>query len=83
MFARVNALKQKDPPLRTSLSFGGWTFSTETPYFGLMISTAQNRSTFIASAIVFVRKYGFDGIDIDWEYPDGQVQRDKFSAFFK
>ena len=34
-----------------------------------MVSTQGNRAAFISSLIRFMDTYGFQGSDIDWEYP--------------
>jgi chitinase len=37
--------------------------------FSTMASTASNRARFIENLIKFMTTYGFDGVDLDWEYP--------------
>ena len=67
-FGALRRLKAANPSLRTLISVGGWTWSTQ---FSDVASTASGRAAFASSCVDFMVAYGFDGIDIDWEYPVG------------
>ncbi|MGW5718870.1 glycoside hydrolase family 18 protein [Amycolatopsis sp. NPDC003865] len=67
-FNQLKKLKAKHPGLKVIWSFGGWTWS------GGFGQAAQNPAAFADSCYNLVndpRWAGvFDGIDIDWEYPN-------------
>jgi chitinase len=65
-FNQLVKLKAKFPHLRTLISIGGWSWSER---FSDVALTDASRTIFADSAIAFIVQYGFDGIDIDWEYP--------------
>ncbi|EAW14096.1 bacteriodes thetaiotaomicron symbiotic chitinase [Aspergillus clavatus NRRL 1] len=64
---QFTALKQKKPSLKTYISVGGWDLGGKV--FSDMVKFPGTRQSFITSAIAMMKQYGFDGIDIDWEYP--------------
>lgn len=75
--------RAKNPTIKTFISVGGWNFNdcaaTPQETYGQGSSTCEIFSTIAAdetkirafgqSAIDFCRSWGFDGFDIDWEYP--------------
>ncbi|CZT13600.1 uncharacterized protein RCO7_10835 [Rhynchosporium graminicola] len=73
LFQEVVDVKQYKSDLQVWISVGGWTFSdngTATqPVFGNIAGSAANRQAFADNVVAFLTHYGFDGIDLDWEYP--------------
>ncbi|KAK3940475.1 killer toxin alpha/beta [Diplogelasinospora grovesii] len=53
------------------LSFGGWGFSTDPSTFEILRTAMQpaNSGTFAQKIVDYLNANGFDGVDIDWEYP--------------
>ena len=67
-FKQLDLLQDAHPGLQTLISVGGWTWSGN---FSDAALTPSSRALFAASCADFMEAYGFDGIDIDWEYPGG------------
>ena len=52
-------------------SLGGYTGSV---YFSTSLATEESRNKFKNQVLEFNTLYGFDGVDLDWEYPGREGQ---------
>ncbi|GBF88864.1 chitinase [Raphidocelis subcapitata] len=75
----MKEIRSENGSPKKMLSIGGWSFSRSdgvfagtdaSTMFPRMAASAQNRATFIASAIQYALDRGFDGLDLDWEHPN-------------
>ncbi|KJY00259.1 hypothetical protein TI39_contig337g00009 [Zymoseptoria brevis] len=72
LYSRFTSLKGKFPDLKTWISIGGWTFNDPgitRDVFSTISSSSANRRRFAKEVVKFMRNYGFDGLDLDREYP--------------
>ncbi|CAM2067436.1 Chitinase C-terminal domain-containing protein [Sulfidibacter corallicola] len=70
-FNVLSTMKEQYPHVKTLIAVGGW---AESRGFYTMCETAAGREAFADSAVQFLRDYGFDGLDIDYEYPTATSQ---------
>ncbi|MFC8869706.1 chitinase C-terminal domain-containing protein [Streptomyces sp. NPDC057148] len=84
-FNLLNKFKKQHPDVKTLISVGGWAETggyfaddgtrVDSGGFYSMATNADGTvnqagiDTFADSAVDFIRKYGFNGVDIDYEYP--------------
>jgi len=67
---RVMALKKQNPDLKVLWAVGGWNHENGKPgKFSQMVATPEGRKKFIDSTLRLLKKFEFDGFDLDWEYP--------------
>ena len=70
MYKEVMDLKKKNPYLKILLGVGGWNHESGViSPFSVMVRTFKSRKRFIDNSLIFLRKYNFDGLDLDWVYP--------------
>ncbi|RZF43160.1 hypothetical protein LSTR_LSTR012780 [Laodelphax striatellus] len=59
------------------LSMGGWTDSAGGKYSQLVSADAATRRRFAADAVQTLRRHSFDGLQLDWNYPELRQAFDK------
>ncbi|ASZ07063.1 hypothetical protein CK496_03690 [Enterococcus thailandicus] len=65
------------------VSIGGWNNSVNDMAFDIVTKTPEKMDAFTDEAVKFMLDHNFDGIDIDWEYPDNTDRQTKFIALMK
>ncbi|KAA1477051.1 hypothetical protein DENSPDRAFT_867476 [Dentipellis sp. KUC8613] len=73
-------LKLANRNLKVLLSVGGYTYSQE-GHFSFVTSSSL-RATFVQNAVQLIEDYGFDGIDLDFEYPSNSAQGQGFADLY-
>ena len=66
--------------MKTMLSIGGWTWSENFPEAA---ATEETRATFAKTAVAFLKDWGLDGIDVDWEYPASSEEGENMVLLLK
>uniref|UniRef100_A0A182PEJ9 Chitinase n=1 Tax=Anopheles epiroticus TaxID=199890 RepID=A0A182PEJ9_9DIPT len=66
-YSRFIQLKQRNPNVKLMIAIGGWNEGSSS--YSTMANSDLLRAVFVESAVSFVKRYGFDGFDVDWEYP--------------
>lgn len=79
-YANFVALKKQNPTLKTMIAIGGWVDSnTEDNKYSKLVSSMENINKFVSSVMAFLGEFGFDGLDMDWEYPRSAADKKGFS----
>ncbi|GIY73890.1 probable chitinase 10 [Caerostris darwini] len=62
------SLKKQNSLLKVMLSLGGWRDSTKK--YSELVKSDVRIDNFIRETVPYLKKHGFDGLDVAWEYPN-------------
>ncbi|CCH46845.1 Chitinase 1 [Wickerhamomyces ciferrii] len=80
LLARFYEIKQHSRHVKVSMSIGGWSYSDN---FKKGTDSEAKLSKFVDSALKSMIEYGFDGIDLDWEYPENRIEAAQYLQIMK
>ncbi|XP_055608663.1 probable chitinase 2 isoform X2 [Uranotaenia lowii] len=66
-YEKLVAMKTANPHLKVLLAIGGWNEGSER--YSNLAANPERRQAFVKNALEFIKRFGFDGLDLDWEYP--------------
>ncbi|KAJ8962574.1 hypothetical protein NQ318_000967 [Aromia moschata] len=66
-YTNLVGLKQSNPELKVLVSMGGW--SEGSKRYSELAEDPAKRQILAKDVLNFTQAYGFDGFDLDWEYP--------------
>nr|CAD7397292.1 unnamed protein product [Timema poppensis] len=66
-YKKMTDMRIRYPYLKVTLAIGGWNEGSTN--YSIMASSPSRRQVFVKSVVEFLQKYGFDGLDLDWEFP--------------
>lgn len=81
LYERVLALKKINSNLKVMLAVGGWMMGP-TP-FKTLTESSYRQTLFAFNTIEHLRKKGFDGLDVCWEFPRGAEDKEKYVNLLK
>ncbi|KAK8654847.1 hypothetical protein V6N13_107444 [Hibiscus sabdariffa] len=76
----TTTLRRKNPLPKTLYSIGGG--GSDSHLFARMASNVVSRQAFITSSIETARRFDFDGMDLDWEFPQSPEEMHNLGELF-
>ena len=67
-YSQLVGLRKSNPRLKVLLAVGGWNDS-EGDKYSRLVASQENIARFVETTLDFLAEWGFDGLDLDWEYP--------------
>ncbi|KAL8592121.1 hypothetical protein ACOMHN_033492 [Nucella lapillus] len=74
IWATLTSLRSQNPQLKVMLSL-------QQGFPDVVGSDVQKMQQFAVNSVAYLRQYGFDGVDMDWEFPQSS-QKDAYAKFF-
>ncbi|XP_069678389.1 acidic mammalian chitinase-like [Periplaneta americana] len=80
-YSKFNGMRNNNPSIKTMIAIGGASAGSQT--FSKVVNDASKRSAFVNNIVNFIKKYNFNGVDIDWEFPSSSSDKSAFVSLIK